>query len=131
MFDKHIIAFNKNILGLREFVDLIDPILTKKHQEYNQHIEKLIIRKAISERLESKSDWKENEKESMQNLFSKLNQEISSTYNKPVDVIIEKLPGSTGEEAKLKFMMRSQDEKFNLHLEKINVTRSHIELLYQ
>ena len=49
MLDKQIIDFNENLIGLRDFVELIDPFLTEKLEEHDQHIQPIIISAMLKE----------------------------------------------------------------------------------
>ncbi len=43
MINKQIIDFNENLLGLRDFVDLIDPFLNEKIEEHNKHVKPFVL----------------------------------------------------------------------------------------
>lgn len=130
MFNKHIIDFNKNILGLREFVDLIDPILKEKHKEDSEPIHKVIMSGMLKKDLAVKKEWKENEKEKLEALLVKIDSEILEKYKKQIEVEI--ITEKDGEEKGkvVNFKIKSSEE-FDKHILNSNKSRMHIELLYK
>jgi hypothetical protein len=132
MFNKHIIDFNENIIGLRDFIDLIDPYLTEKLKEHDKHISPLISLGILKEMLTTKTEWEENEKEKIEDLKSKVNAQILEVYKKEIDVEIETEDGESDEKKTILLKFKSTDtDNLKEHLDNSNKTKSHIELLYR
>lgn len=132
MFNKHITYFNENIIGLRDFIDLIDPYLTEKLKEHDNHISPLISLGILKEMLATTTKWEENEKEKIEDLKSKVHAQILEVYKKEIDVEIE-TEDSEGDEKKAFSIKLKTTDNANLreHLDNVNKTKSHIELLYR
>ena len=81
MFNKHIKDFNENIIGLRDFIDLIDPYLTDKLEEHDKHIYPLITLGILKEMLTNKTEWEENEKEKGKRNQRQIDSSLSITQN--------------------------------------------------
>lgn len=132
MLDKHITDFNENLLGLREFVDLIDPFLNEKFAEHNQHVQPLIMSAIINEMLSSdKNDWEEGQKEKYETVQSNLEKELKEKYAEIPEVIIEKkseneADGSKGYSIKIK----KTNDNITVHMANAKKTAKHIDLLY-
>ena len=47
MLNKHIVDFNESLIGLRDFVELIDPFLNEKVEEHDKHVRPLVDRKSV------------------------------------------------------------------------------------
>lgn len=134
MFNKHIKDFNENIIGLRDFIDLIDPYLNDKLKEHDKHISPLLSLGILKEILTSKTEWEENEKEKIEDLKSKVNAQILEVYKKEIDVEIEtEAEEGDGEKKKAISIKFKATDNVNLreHLDSANKTKSHIELLYR
>lgn len=132
MFNKHIKDFNENIIGLREFIDLIDPYLTEKLEEHDKHISPLITLGILKNMLTNKTEWEENEKEKIEDLKSKVNAQILEVYKKEIDVEIETEEGEGDKKKAFSIKFKATDNvDLREHFDKANKTKSHIELLYR
>ena len=132
MFNKHIKDFNENIIGLRDFIDLIDPYLTDKLEEHDKHIYPLITLGILKEMLTNKTEWEENEKEKIEDLKSKVNAEILEVYKKEIDVEVETEEAEGNKKKAFSIKVKSTDNvDLKEHLTKARKTKSHIELLYR
>lgn len=132
MFNKHIKDFNENIIGLRDFIDLIDPYLTEKLEEHDKHISPLITLGILKDMLTNKTEWEENEKEKIEDLKSKVNAQILDVYKKEIDVEIETEEGEGDKKKAFSIKVKATDNfDLRVHLDKANKTKSHIELLYR
>lgn len=89
MFDKHIAEFNKNIIGLREFVDLIDPFLSERHSEQNRKFNTVLMSGFINNLLATKKEWEIDEKEGYLKKKEELEAEIINIYKKPINVTVD------------------------------------------
>jgi hypothetical protein len=132
MFEKHISDFNKSIIGLREFVDLIAPFLDAKQEEYAKPIHSLIASALINEELANKTDWKENEKEQLIKRKGELEEDILKFYDgKPIAAKIIK-PKAEEKKDKESFKIQIESNKtVDGHMENAAKTFKHIELLYK
>lgn len=135
MFQQHIIDFNENIIGLRDFIDLIDPFLNDKFDEHDKLVKPLITLGIVNEMLTEKKEWKDGEMEKIQELRNQLNEEIEKIYKKPVDIKVEFEKETTTEKdsKKMKVVFKTQNAPTELHenLDKIKKVSEHIELLYK
>jgi len=133
MFDKHILDFNKNILGLRGFVDLIDPFLTKKQKEQREPIEYLMRLAVVNELLKQKTGWKKNEREKLEKQKSKLDAEILRIYKKPIELKLEKIVEEKDGKKKISGVKISfkTDKDVIKYLENATYSSEYIELLYK
>lgn len=131
MFKNHISYFNENLIGLRDFVDLIDPFLTDKLNEHNEHISPLVTLGVLKDLLSRKKDWEENEKEKLLELKDKINEDIIKIYNKEIDVEIETEEVEGDEKRRITKFHTSNNVEIRQHLDDSKKTRSHIELLYR
>ncbi len=137
MFQQHIIDFNENIIGLRDFIDLIDPFLNEKFDEHDKLVKPLITLGIVNEILTEKKEWEDGEMEKVQQLKNQLNEEIEKIYKNPVDIKVEfeKETADKDEEGnkKLKVVFNTQNAPTELqdNLEKVRKVSEHIELLYK
>lgn len=132
MFNKHIKDFNENIIGLRDFIDLIDPYLTDKLEEHDKHISPLITLGILKEMLTNKTEWEENEKEKIEDLKSKVNAKILEVYKKEIDVELETEEDEGNKKKAFSIKVKATDNvDLKEHLTKARKTKSHIELLYR
>jgi hypothetical protein len=110
MFDKHISDFNKSIIGLREFVDLIAPFLEAKQEEHSKAINSLIVSAMINDILAYKKEWEENEKEQLIERKSQIDADIIKFYDgKPIVKIIK--PTAGGKKDKRGFEVEIESNK--------------------
>lgn len=132
MFDKHITDFNKSILGLREFVDLIAPFLDAKQEEHSKPIESLVMSAMINEILSNKTEWKENEKEKLLEQKERIDAEVAKLYTgRQSDIKVVKAENTDKNDEKgLKISFKS-NEAIDNHMQNAAKTQKHIELLYK
>jgi hypothetical protein len=137
MFNRHITDFNENIIGLRDFIDLIEPFLNEKVEEHNKHISPLITLGILNEIGSKKKVWEEGEKEEYDNFKQVLNEKILEVYKKKVDVEIETNAEDNEEDnaernktLSIKFRAADAPELIN-HVDSIRKVSDHIELLYK
>lgn len=132
MFDRHISDFNKSIIGLREFVDLIAPFLEAKQEEHSKPINSLIASAMINEMLVNKTDWKENEKEQLIGNKNKIDEEILKYFDgKPISAKIIKPTAEEKNEKKAFKISIESNKTVDGHMENAARTKKHIELLYK
>lgn len=144
MFQKHIVNFNESIIGLRDFIDLIEPFLNEKVEEHNKHVSPLLslgILNGISLR---KTEWEEGEKEKHDIYRESIKKEILEIYKKEINDISIELEiydtGSIDEERKnndgkkkavtLKLKTNDSPELMS-HMDSLNKVNNHIDLLYK
>lgn len=130
MIDKHIIDFNESLIGLRDFVELIDPFLTEKIEEHDQHVRPLVLSAILNDVLGSKEDWEEGEKEKFVELQSKIEEEIDERYEEKPEVIFEKNEAKDKEAKSFSIKIKSKDDTLNKHIKNVEKTSKHIDLLY-
>ncbi|WP_343534684.1 hypothetical protein [Pedobacter sp.] len=128
MLDKQIVDFNESIIGLREFIDLIDPILTDKLKEHDEHISPLISLGVIKQMLTQNTELEEGEKEKIEGIQSKINAKILEIYKEEIDVEIETEEDKADSSMRLKI---PSNIRFQEHLANAGKTKNHIELLYR
>jgi hypothetical protein len=137
MFNRHITDFNENIIGLRDFIDLIEPFLNEKAEEHNKQISPLITLGILNEIGSKKKEWEEGEKEKYDSFKQELNEKILEVYKKKVDVEIETNIEDDEEDKternktlSIKFRATDAPELIN-HLHSVRKVSDHIELLYK
>lgn len=134
MFNKHILDFNENIIGLRDFIDLIEPFLNDKREEHDKHISPLITLGLLKEIASSKTEWEEGEKEKHNEFTESITKKILEIYKREVEVEVEiEKPDEKGKGGKgisIKFKTNEVPE-LNSHIENVKKVNNHIELLYK
>lgn len=137
MFDQHITDFNKSLLGLREFVDLIDPFLTEKQDFHRKGVAAVMQSGVLNAILRHKTDWKAGEREEMQEMKSKFDAQILEIYKRQIEVDIEAEKETEQnkqeiEAFRLKVKLQSIDQAEIIEdLEKSSKSSAHKELLYK
>jgi hypothetical protein len=132
MLNKNILDFNENLIGLRDFVELIDPILNDKFEEHNQHVQPLVMSAMIKESLESEKDWEDGEKEKMLRFQEIIEKNIAEKYSEKPELYIEKKEGINDEDSKrFSIKIKSPDTEISNHIDNVKKTKNHIELLYK
>ena len=128
MINKHILDFNENLIGLRDFVELIDPFLNEKLEEHDQHLQPIILSAMLKEVLSNGENIKEEDKEKYTEFQQKLTKDLEAKYSEIPDVIIDK--DDEGEQKKISIKIANSNEEISKHLENVAINRKHIELLY-
>lgn len=131
MFNKHILDFNENIIGLRDFIDLIEPFLNDKREEHDKHISPLVTLGILKEIASTKTEWEEGEKEAYIKYTESINTKILEIYNREIDVEIDAEKDSEKSKSiSIKFKGKDIPELDN-HIKNANSVRNHIDLLYK
>lgn len=143
MFNKHITDFNENIIGLRDFIDLIDPFLNDKVAEHSKHISPLITLGIINEIVSKKKEWIDGEKEKYDSIKKELDIKILEIYKKKIDVEIEsnfdidkneesEHDENTANKEALSIKLKATNSpELKNHLDSVQRVSNHIELLYK
>lgn len=132
MFNKHIEDFNKNLVGLREFVDLIDPFLNEKQAQNSTPISNLVT-SAILKDILSKGRLKDADKEKYEKLKCEVDSGILDAFKEPIDVELKKPEKSETDKIgfptiNIKFRA---NKDFDLYMENADKISQHINLLYK
>lgn len=132
MFDKHILDFNKNIIGLREFVDLISPFLQAKQDKYQTQLSNLISLALINDVLANASEINPKRKQQLEEEKKLLNSKLSRNFVfSPDDLIFKVVPtGIDKEKPEIKLSVKS-NTSIEQHFRKAVSTNNHIQLLYK
>lgn len=127
MLNQHIIDFNENLLGLREFVELIDPFLNEKITEHNKQVFPLFVSAYVENTLASKADdeWEEGEKDKFLKMRERLQEEIKNAFSIVPEVIM-----NNDADGGFTFNIKSSSDDVTNLIETANKTTKHIELLY-
>lgn len=128
MIDKQIKDFNENLIGLRDFVDLIDPFLNQKVKEHDKHIRPLIFSAITKDILENGKDVDEETRAKLLINQADFQKEIEENYTIVPEIIIEKADKEKGKPLAIKFDATNND--FEKHLENVTKNINHIDLLY-
>lgn len=133
MFDKHIVEFNENVLSLRDFVDLIEPILIKRFEEHDQKVKPLFIKAMLQDLVKRKPvDLKEIDEAELKEMQTKIDEKIHSIYQDNLEVEFESLEAveekSNYKRLKIK---ASKPTDIDSHFENFRKSSDHIELLYK
>lgn len=130
MLDKHIVDFNESLIGLRDFVELIDPFLNEKVEEHDKHVRPLIASAMLKELLTEKNEWEDGEREKVIQMQEKVQSQIDSKYSEDTEVIIEKEEKEDSEFKSFSIKIRSNNEYIVNHISNVKKTNKHINLLY-
>lgn len=134
MFNKHILDFNENIIGLRDFIDLIEPFLNDKREEHDKHISPLISLGILKEIASTKTEWEDGEREKHKEFTESITKQILEIYKREVDVELEIDKSDVNEKGgkgiRMKFKATETPELKN-HIENVQKVTNHIELLYK
>lgn len=133
MFDKHIVEFNENVLSLRDFVDLIEPILIKRFEEHDQKVKPLFVKAMLQDLLKRKpEELKDVDEVELKEMQTKIDEKIHSIYNDDLEVEFESLEaqGEEGTYRKLK-IKTTKHADIDSHFENVRKSSDHIELLYK
>lgn len=128
MLDKQIIDFNENLIGLRDFVELIDPFLTEKLEEHDQHIQPIILSAMLKEVLSSGEDIEEKDKEKFIEFQEKITKELDEKYKEIPAVKFEKKDDDS--EKGMDIKISNSNSEVSKHLDNVRKNRKHIEQLY-
>lgn len=129
MLNKQILDFNENLIGLRDFVELIDPFLNEKLEEHDGHIKPLVLSALLEEVLSSGKEIEEGDKDKFLEFQEKLKKELNEKYKEIPEVKIEKNEGEESEGFSIK--ISHANNEVSKHLDNVRKNREHIELLYK
>lgn len=130
MLDKHIIDFNESLIGLRDFVELIDPFLNDKVEEHDQHVRPLVASALLKELLSEHSEWEEGEKEKFIEMQEKIQSQIDSKYSEETEVLFEKEESDDKKIKSFSIKIKSNDDTIADHISNVKKANKHISLLY-
>jgi len=128
MLNKQIIDFNENLIGLRDFVELIDPFLTEKLEENDKHIQPIILSAMLKEALNNGKEIKEEDREKFIEFQEKIKQDLDEKYKELPEVKFEEKGDSDKKEVTIK--ISNSNIEVSKHLDNLDKNRKHIELLY-
>lgn len=133
MFDKQIVDFNENILSLRDFVDLIEPILIKRFKEHDEKVQPLFLKAALKDLLEKKPETLEDgEQTKFEELQKELDKKIHSIYNDNIEVAFESLEQDGAKTTARSLTIKASNPiDFDTYFENARKSSGHIELLYK
>ena len=130
MLDKHIIDFNESLIGLRDFVELIDPFLSDKIEEHDKHVRPLVNSALLENILSKEDEWEDGEKEKFLEMKEKIQSQIDSKFTEGTEVIVE-TDDTEGNQGKiLSIKIKSNNDSINEHIENVKKANRHINLLY-
>lgn len=133
MFDSHIRNFNANILALRDFVDLIEPILHENSKEHQAKITPLVMKGMIDNLLEETDGMKEDQIEELRKSKEEYENQIVEIFNAAIEVEIDPSKVTfTGEKlmtADLR-IKNSSDLDIQTYFDNAQKSKEHIDLLY-
>ncbi len=130
MLDKHIVDFNESLIGLREFVELIDPFLNEKIEEHDKHIRPIVVSAMLKELLTKKTELDEGEREKFIELQETFQNQIDSKYSEDTEVVFEKNETGDNDFKSFSIKIRSKNVNFVDHISNTNKAKRHIDLLY-
>jgi hypothetical protein len=133
MFDKHIVEFNENVLSLRDFVDLIEPILIKRFEEHDEKVKPIILKALLQDLIKRKpEELKDIVDDNITEIQTKLNEKIRSIYNDDLEVEFESVE-TTNEKSTLKKLKikTSKPTDIDSYFQNVRKSSNHIELLYK
>lgn len=128
MLNKQIIDFNENLIGLRDFVELIDPFLNEKIEEGDQHLQPIILSAMIKEVLSNGENIEDEDKDKFIEFQEKIAKDLEEKYKEIPEVKFEKKEEDNEEKYSIK--VSHSNNEVSKHLENVKKNRKHIELLY-
>ena len=135
MIDKQIIDFNESLIGLRDFVEVIDPFLNEKIQEHDKRVKPLVVSAMLDKIISTKENWEEGEKEKFLEMQLTAKSEIDSIFNEETEVIFEPIKKDTKEndtkdDTGFSIKIKSNSNIVGQHMKNVENANKHIELLY-
>ncbi|MHB8337519.1 MAG: hypothetical protein ACYDEE_08890 [Ignavibacteriaceae bacterium] len=134
MLDNLLVDFNENLIGLREFVELIDPYLNEKLEEQNKFVQPLIFSAMIKNIFDEKDIWEEGEKEKYLKIQEELSKEIREKYSEIPEIIFEKFNDNKGKDnidkKPMGTIIKTSSSEFKSRVEIINKSFKHKDLLF-
>ncbi len=128
MIDKQITDFNENLIGLRDFIDLIDPFLNQKVKEHDKHIRPLVLSALTKDLLNSDEKLDKETRKQLLSNQDELKKELEEIYVQIPEVVIEKPDKEQGKSLAIKVDVTNND--IEKHIENVNKSINHINLLY-
>lgn len=128
MLDKQITDFNENLIGLRDFVELIDPFLTEKLEEHDKHIQPIILSAMLKEVLSNGEKIEDEDKEKFVEFQEKIEKELDEKYKEIPEVKFENKENKDGKGFSVK--ISNSNNEISKHIENAQKNKEHIELLY-
>ena len=130
MLNKHIVDFNESLIGLRDFVELIDPFLNEKVEEHDKHVRPLVASAMLKELLLEKTDWEDGEREKFIEMQDKIQSKIDSKYSGDTEVVFEKEETENSEIKSFSIKIKSNNDNIVNHISNVKKANKHINLLY-
>lgn len=130
MLDKHIVDFNESLIGLRDFVELIDPFLNEKVEEHDKHVRPIVVSAMLKELLSEKTEWEEGEREKFIEMQETVQNQIDSKYSEDTEVVFEKEETEDSEVKSFSIKIRSKNDNVVDHISNTKKAKKHIDLLY-
>jgi len=131
MLNKQILDFNESLIGLREFVELIDPFLTEKLEEHDKHIQPIVLSAMLKEVLSNEEEIEEGQKEKFIEFQEKIKKDLDAKYKEIPEIEIEREEGDENGKGKISVKISHSNSEISKHLENVKKNREHIELLYR
>lgn len=128
MLNKQIIDFNENLIGLRDFVELIDPFLNEKIEEHDQHIKPLIASAWLKEILSNGKDVTKEEKAMYLEFQENIENVLNEKYKEIPEVHLDKKENGENE---ITIKVSHSNIEVGKHIENVRKNKEHIELLYK
>ncbi len=128
MIDKHITDFNENLIGLRDFVELIEPFLNEKIEENDKHIRPLVLSAIIEDTLKNNNELEEDEKEKYIEYQAKVKKDLADIYTEIPEVKINREDKDKDESFSI--TIAASNKEVSKHMKNVEKNHSHIELLY-
>lgn len=105
MFEKLLDQFNNNIMGLRDYVDLIQPILDEYHKKEKQKHDEAFLPLALAQEIEIEDDPEKKEK---------LQEKLKEIFDGEIEVKVKDLSDSEEESNKrFSFSVRGDTSKID------------------
>ncbi len=132
MFDKQLTNFNNNILALRDFVDLIEPILQKKFKEHQSKILPLITSGIINNMLDKYGDKIEDSiRKELEGHQKDIEKKIVSLFKEKLEVKFDNIEKDDKGIKMSGLQIKAPKEvEFSDPFENVEKASNHIALLY-
>ncbi|OBX22192.1 MULTISPECIES: hypothetical protein [Bizionia] len=130
MLDKHIVDFNESLIGLRDFVELIEPFLNDKVEEHDQHVRPLVLSAMLKEVLTEQTDMEGEERDKLVEMQEKIQSQIDTKYSEETEVLIVKDKTDDNKVKSFSIKIKSNNDKIVDHISNSKIVNKHINLLY-
>ncbi len=133
MFKNQITEFNDNILSLRDFVDLIEPILIEKHEKHDSKVKPIVLSAMVHQLLQETTETENPEEyKKLIELKSEVEEIIENQFSEKIGIEFDEIESNPKGITLKKLQITSKQEiDIDEHFRNANKSSKHIDLLYR